>query len=289
MSETEDSNNPNIPQTPPKIRERMEGTYEYFKEMRMEYTDDPEWQSSNTQTVSPQEIAERIVILASFFPMRHTPDEDERHKKLTKIKKHYWFKLSPTEQEIITNGSFDYHEDQVAGIYPHIIYMLLWCIYEVDQIALTDKVDYYPELYPRLLDIVDNPEKITESPRIRPTDEILDTLIETYRLYMLSKFAFDAEVDSMPENTNFLFIASRYIALLWIVDSGDWDEILYELYEDSFMITGREIDGNGEDWDNEDWDTEGMQGPEYVGIMLDEKGNLHVLGDRDEGDEDDDI
>lgn len=271
MKESESPKSPKRPKTPDAIRERMEGTYEWLKILRSEYTDDPEWQHINQKTLSPEEIAERIVILASFFPMRHTPDDEQRHQKLAKIKKEYWFKLSPSEQEIITRGGFDYHEDMVAGIYPHIIYMLLWCICEVDEIALTDKMHYYPELYPRLEAIVENPEKLTESPRLRPIDEILDAMIETYRLYMLSKFAFDAEEEDMPENTNFLFVAAWYIALLWATDEGPWDEILYELYEDAFMITGREKDGNYEAWDKQmedevDWDNMSQEGMEVEDV-----------------------
>ena len=288
MKDSKNSETPeNItrPKTPPAIRERMEDTHEWIKEMIAEYTDDPEWQHTNRQLLSAQEIAERIVILASFYPMRHTPDEAMRHQKLAKIKREYWFKLSPSEQEIITKGGFDYHEDIVAGIFPHIIYMLLWCIYEIDEILPTHKMHLDLELYPRLEDIVENPEKITATPRIRPTNEILNTFSETYKLYMLSKFAFDSEEEEMPENTNFLFIASRYMALLWVVDGAPWDEILYENYEDAFMINGREEDENYEAWDKQMEEEANLDHGSQEGLEVEDMGDGIVrvrLVDEDE-------
>lgn len=270
-----DDNTPDKYPTAEEIRKDMLDTLEWYKEMRDEYTDDPRYSRGNTEVRSASEIAERIAILASMYPLRHTSDPEKRQEILSKIKRMFWFKLSPIEKEIIQNGAFEYHEEMVAGSYPQFIYVYLWILGQTDSDTLDppDKLPYSPELDEKQQAIIDNPEAFIAGARTRTSLEVIEALIESYRLY-IKGFMWSFYDDPEPEKVNYMIVANRFAALVWALGMGDWDEILYECFEDAYMHdNGREEEFDDDDWgpDSEDWepDPNMIIGDGYVGIMLD--------------------
>lgn len=277
MTDERDYYEPKRPDLPEEVRQKMYGSLEWFQEMREEYTDDPKWQKSNRQMHPAEVIAERIVILAYLYDARQTGLPEKRAEKLSKMKQRWWFKASPEEQSMMNNG-FDYFQDQVAGMYSELIYMLLWAVNDVGPLAATDKLSYSPEFTEKLKNIREDPDTFIANAKIRSTPEILDALIATYNTYMLTFFS-EFYDEPTPPNSNYMIVTCRFISLLYVIKAGDWDEILYETYEDAFMHeTGFELEYPDEPED----DIPRIQGPGYVGIYVDENGNVKILGEDEE-------
>lgn len=276
MTDSTEYNEPKRPDLPEEVREKIYGTYEWFQEMREEYTDDPKWQASNRQMHPAEDIAERIVILASLYDARQTGLPEKRAEKLSAMKQRWWFKATPEEQSIMNNG-FDYSQEEVAGFYSEIIYMMLWAVSSEDPLAATNKLSYSPEFTAKLKNIIEDPDSFIATVKIRSTPEILDTLIATYHTYMLTFFSQFYD-EPTPPNSNYMIVTCRFMSLMYVIKAGPWDEILYETFEDAFMHeTGFEIEYDDEPED----DMPRIQGPGYVGIYVDENGDVKIIGDDD--------
>lgn len=273
MKILKDDDTPDKYPTVEEIRKDMQETLDWFKQLRDEYTDDPRWASGNTKVRPAKEIAECIAILATMYPLEQSKDLEKRQKLLSNLKRIFWFKTSPIEKGVIENGGFDYHEEMVAGSYPQFIYVFLWILGQTDSDALDppNKLPYSPEFTKKQQDIIDNPEVFIAGASTRHSLEVLDALIESYRLYTQG-FLWSFYDDPEPENVNYMLVANRYAALVWALGMGDWDEILYECFEDAFLHdNGKEEDfDEDEDWLGEDYvpDPNMIVGDGYVGIYL---------------------
>ncbi|NEN25374.1 DUF4272 domain-containing protein [Cryomorpha ignava] len=243
MQDDEDSGNENPTSTP---REDMEEMLAHYQSYIIEPGDEdlPNYKPQKIQTA--EAIADRITVLTNLEFAYNTNDPERWGPMILEMKNTCWFIASPAEQEIMQDQGFSVDSYDMAILYKQILYALLWALNEYDDLNLAP-VNMH-KVFPRLKEIAANPEKFKQTITVRPADQILQALADTFKVYMESKLSFDA--GNEEGNMGWLVLSSTgsLVALLWLIDNSEWDDILCSLFEQAFLeSTVERKDEDGDD------------------------------------------
>lgn len=181
-------------------------------------------EESDTRIRTPQEIAERILILTYLNYASEVRDEKETTVAFLQANL-LWDKVSDYEKQLLQKPELTQQEKTDIFWRTEAVWLLLWVINKVDKLKLPGEKAEIDEIIKRLPGFLARPNDFIETATIRPVTEILDILDLTYRLHWAAR---NARLTSkpIPANMSLSIVMERHYAINWVTYYADnWDEI----------------------------------------------------------------
>ncbi|WP_028980960.1 DUF4272 domain-containing protein [Sporocytophaga myxococcoides] len=171
---------------------------------------------------TPQEIAERILILSYLNCMAFDPDLRNNITDFLKGEG-LWEKISPQEKLFFEKSELNEDDITIIAWRAESIWLLLWAINKADQLIFSNKEVNFNAIFEHLPPFMNNTEDFITSATLRPTSEILDQADLLFRI----NWAF---YQSQTNNLNVIelnqgIVFERYFAINWVINlRSNWDE-----------------------------------------------------------------
>ncbi|WP_262919228.1 DUF4272 domain-containing protein [Niabella hibiscisoli] len=105
------------------------------------------------------------------------------------------------------------------------IWLLLWAIHKVENLALPTHEIEPNDIFERLPEFLSDPSGFIREAMVRPTSAILDMSDLVYRLHWAAKNA-DLNNEPMPGGLKLSIVMERHYAINWLTFyADDWDDI----------------------------------------------------------------
>lgn len=170
------------------------------------------------------EIAERILILTYLNYVSEVPGGASEVIAFLKTND-LWDKVSPDEKELFQKEKLTRQEEINISWRTEAIWLLLWTIHKVEELALPTQEIEPNDILERLPEFLSDPTDFINEVTLRPTSAILDMSDLIYRLHWAARNA-DLNGEPMPASLNSSVIMERHYAINWLTYYADeWDDI----------------------------------------------------------------
>lgn len=181
-------------------------------------------EESEVKIRTAPEIATRILILVYVAFVSEVPDE--RENVIDFLKEHLlWDKVSPEEKALLLKKEWTEQEVINASWRSEAVWLLLWCIQKVDELALPIAHAEVNEIMLRIPEFFTDPTTFIETAKVRSTAELLDASDLLYRIHWATRNA-GLNNKPMPAKLDPSVVMERHYAINWVTFYADeWDEI----------------------------------------------------------------
>jgi hypothetical protein len=179
-------------------------------------------EESNIRLRTPAEIAERILVL-TYLNCRASGRE-LKEQIITFLKQEgLWQKISQTEKALFDKESLSEDEESFIRWRGEAIWLLLWVINKVDDLALPVEMTDPRQVFSRLPGFMSSPGDFIHAATIRPLSEIMDQADLTFRLTWAAMRQ-DQEHSNYDINLNYGIAHERHYAVNWVISATcEWD------------------------------------------------------------------
>jgi len=179
---------------------------------------------SQVQTQSAADIARRVLILCYLGYCAEMPDE--RGPVVSYLKQYdLWDSVSPEEQDQFQKPEMSEQEVINAIWRCEALWLLLWSIQRVPELALPREAIHPQEALRLLPGFLEDPVDFIKTAKLRPSSEILDMSDLMYRMHWAVRDAY-LNGRPIPAGLNTSVVQERHYAINWVTCYADeWDEI----------------------------------------------------------------
>ncbi|WP_114790413.1 DUF4272 domain-containing protein [Niabella yanshanensis] len=170
------------------------------------------------------EIAERILILTYLNYVSEVPADGSKVIAFLKANA-LWNKVSPAEKELFQKERLTRQEEVNISWRTEAIWLLLWAIHKVEDLALPTEEIEPNDIFERLPEFLADPTDFINEVTLRPTSAILDMSDLVYRLHWATRNA-GLKDEPIPASLNLSVIMERHYAINWLTYYADeWDDV----------------------------------------------------------------
>ncbi|MCH5690836.1 DUF4272 domain-containing protein [Niabella sp. W65] len=209
--------------------ERKSGTEKLLRELNIPYLDHlPLIEEEHEAVVrTAPEIAERILILTYLNYVSEVPGGASEVIAFLKTND-LWDKVWPDEKELFQKEKLTRQEEINISWRTEAIWLLLWAINKVEELALPTQEIASADILERLPEFLSDPSGFISEAMGRPISAILDMSDLVYRLHWATKNA-NLNNEPMPAGLNLGIIMERHYAINWLTYYADeWDSVILD-------------------------------------------------------------
>ena len=179
-------------------------------------------EESEVKLKTPQEIAERILILTY---LNCVALQQELKEEIINFlhQKNLWDKASPEEQRLFESSALTNEEEDYIRWRGESIWLLLWTINKVEKLELPVDMVSPQEVFMRLPGFMESTSDFITTATIRSKSNILDQSDFIFRLNWAMRQVNIHGLDKIALNEDIAY--ERYFAINWVTSDKAWEDV----------------------------------------------------------------
>ncbi len=172
---------------------------------------------------SSVEIAKRILVLSYLCYLSEVWEDRDEVVEFLK-KEDLWASVSSNEQKLFLKEKLTEKERINISWRPEGIWLLLFVIHKIDQLALPQQEIKMDAIFDQIPDFMAATKSFINAATLRPTGQILDAFDLIYRIHWAVR---DAQLNnSAPLNVHPGIVFERHYAINWVLNPTlNWDDV----------------------------------------------------------------